>query len=94
MREAGCSKHFVLAVLAEGASADWKARRLSASGVGAGAWLTAMPLFPALQLSADVFRTALRIRLGLPHPILAAVARCLCGVTPPLPSGERANGDA
>eukprot|EP00898_Chlorokybus_atmophyticus_P000542 jgi/Chlat1/1489/Chrsp12S00110 len=71
----------VLAVFEDGATTDDTARRLSASGVGAGAWLTTMPLFPALQLSADVFRTALRIRLGLPHPILAAVERCLCGVT-------------
>eukprot|EP00898_Chlorokybus_atmophyticus_P008620 jgi/Chlat1/875/Chrsp107S00037 len=70
----------VVAAYEQGATVDDKARRLSASGVGAGAWLSALPFLPALRISADLFGMALRTRLGLPHPMLAGVTCCPCGV--------------
>eukprot|EP00898_Chlorokybus_atmophyticus_P004339 jgi/Chlat1/4906/Chrsp31S00376 len=38
-----------------GATLDDKARRMSASGVDAGAWLSALPFLSALRISADLF---------------------------------------
>ena len=46
---------------------------------GAGHWLQATPILPFLRFPAPLFVTALRLRLGLPHPCLATYAACSCG---------------
>ena len=55
-----------------------KARLRSTRGKGAGAWLTTLPVTPALTLSDAHFRVACRLRLGLPpHDHLPRY--CSCG---------------
>ena len=56
-----------------------RARLLSQTAPGAGAFLTAVPLMQSLRFTHECFRTALRTRLGLPHPAIAGVRRCECG---------------
>jgi hypothetical protein len=46
---------------------------------GPSAWLTAIPLFQALQIEDECFRTALRTWLGLPYPMVAGIWLCECG---------------
>ena len=56
-----------------------RARLVSETGPGAAAWLSTSPLFRALTIEDECFRTALRIWLGLPHPMVAGIALCECG---------------
>ncbi|GAQ93619.1 hypothetical protein KFL_017180010, partial [Klebsormidium nitens] len=56
-----------------------RARLLSQTAPGAGAFLTAVPLMQSLRFTHECFRTALRTRLGLLHPAIAGVRRCECG---------------
>lgn len=56
-----------------------RARLVSETGPGAAAWLSTAPLFPALAMEDECFRTALRTWLGLPHPMVAGIALCECG---------------
>ena len=56
-----------------------RARLVSETGPGAAAWLSTAPLFRALTIEDECFRTALRIWLGLPHPMIAGIALCECG---------------
>ena len=54
-------------------------RRLqSASGAGAGAFILAAPLSGALRFSHAAFLTAMRLRLGVPHPTLMGMTFCSC----------------
>jgi hypothetical protein len=55
-----------------------RARLVSGMGPGAAAWLTAVPLFQALQIEDECFRTALRTWLGLPYPMVAGIRLCEC----------------
>ena len=66
-------------VLAGAGSSGSQARIRSTSGAGAGHWLQATPILPSLHFPAPLFVTALRLRLGLPHPCLATYAACSCG---------------
>ncbi len=56
-----------------------RVRLLSESGVGAGAFLGAVPCMQSLRFTHECFTTAVRLRLGLPHPALAGIRRCECG---------------
>jgi hypothetical protein len=56
-----------------------RARLVSETGPGAAAWLTAIPLFQALQIEDECFRRALRTWLGLPYPMVAGIRLCECG---------------
>jgi hypothetical protein len=49
------------------------------TGPGAAAWLTVVPLFQALQIEDECFRTALRTWLGLPYPRVVGIRLCECG---------------
>ena len=66
-------------VLVGAGSSGSQARIRSTTGAGAGHRLQATPLLPSLRFPAPLFATALRLRLGLPHPCLATYAACLCG---------------
>ena len=44
-----------------------------------GHWLQATPIIPSLRFPAPLFATALRVRLGLPHPCPANYVACACG---------------
>jgi hypothetical protein len=52
---------------------------VSETGPGAAAWLTAVPLFQALQIEDECFRTALHTCLGLPHAMVAGIRLCKSG---------------
>jgi hypothetical protein len=52
---------------------------VSEIGPGAAAWLMAVPLFQALQIDDECFRTALRTWLGLLYPMVAGIRLCECG---------------
>jgi hypothetical protein len=56
-----------------------RARLVSETGPGAAAWLFTAPLFQALTIEDKCLQTALRIWLGLPHPMVAGIALCKCG---------------
>jgi hypothetical protein len=56
-----------------------RARLVRETGPGAAAWLTAVPLFQALQIEDECFRTALRTWLGLPYSMVAGIRLCACG---------------
>ena len=56
-----------------------RARLRSASGPGAGHWLQASPIIPSLRIPLPLFLTAVRLRLGFPHPCLATYDTCACG---------------
>jgi hypothetical protein len=56
-----------------------RARLVSETGPGAATWLSTAPLFQALTIEDKCFRTALRIWLGLPYPMVAGIALCECG---------------
>ena len=56
-----------------------RARLVSETGPGAAAWLLAAPLFQALAIEDECFRTALRTWLGLPYPQVAGLELCECG---------------
>jgi hypothetical protein len=56
-----------------------RARLVSETGPGAATWLSTAPLFQALTIEDECFRTALWIWLGLPHPMVAGIALCECG---------------
>jgi hypothetical protein len=56
-----------------------RARLVSKTGPGAAAWLSTAPLFQALTIEDECFRTPSRIWLGLPHPMVAGIALCECG---------------
>jgi hypothetical protein len=56
-----------------------RARLVRETGPGSAAWLSTAPLFHALTIEDECFRTALRIWLGLPHPMVAGIALCKCG---------------
>jgi hypothetical protein len=56
-----------------------RARLVSETGPGAAAWLTVVPLFQALQIEDECFRTALWTWLGLPYPMVAGIRLCKCG---------------
>ena len=58
---------------------EGRARLLSESAVGAGAFLGVVPIMQSLRFTHKCFVTALRIRLGLPHPSIAGIRRCECG---------------
>jgi hypothetical protein len=58
---------------------EGRARILSESAVGAGAFLGATPVMQSLRFTHECFVTAVRIRLGLPHPAIAGIRRCECG---------------
>ncbi len=58
---------------------EGRARILSESAVGAGAFLGAVPVMQSLRFTHECFVTAMRIRLGLPHPAIAGIRRCECG---------------
>jgi hypothetical protein len=60
-------------------SASSRARLRSCSGAGAGHWLLATPILPSLRISSPHFITAVRVRLGLPHPCLTSYEVCSCG---------------
>lgn len=56
-----------------------RARILSCGGKGAGGWLQANPAISSFQMSSSEFATAIRLRLGLPHPLLAGTfPTCTC----------------
>eukprot|EP00850_Spirogloea_muscicola_P016155 SM000129S26142 [mRNA] locus=s129:217520:227198:+ [translate_table: standard] len=56
-----------------------RARLLSASSPGAAAWLQALPLYAALTMPDEVYRTAVHRLLGLLPPCLTGVTQCECG---------------
>ena len=66
-------------VLREAGSVVSQARIRSGAGAGAGQWLEATPIIPSLRFRAPLFVTALRVRLGLPHPCLANYVACASG---------------
>ena len=51
----------------------------SCRGVGASAWLGAIPCCPQLTMSPPAFLTSMRLRLGLPHPTAPLPGSCVCG---------------
>ena len=58
-----------------------RARLLSSSGRASGAWLHAQPMGGQLAMFQAIHLTAVRLRLGLPHPGKRADAKCACGRT-------------
>eukprot|EP00898_Chlorokybus_atmophyticus_P008076 jgi/Chlat1/826/Chrsp104S01286 len=54
-------------------------RRRGAAATGAGAWMIAIPLWPALRIPPNICRTAVRTLLGLPQPLLTGIPACPCG---------------
>ncbi|GAQ91895.1 hypothetical protein KFL_008770060 [Klebsormidium nitens] len=56
-----------------------RARLVSKTGPGAAAWLSTAPLFQALTIEDECFRTALRSWLGLWHLMVVGIALCECG---------------
>ena len=56
-----------------------RARLLSSSGRASGAWLHAQPMGGQLAMFQAIHLTAVRLRLGLPHPGKRADAKCACG---------------
>ena len=65
----------------EGSSRKRRARIMSASTTGAGAFLTCIPTRGDLQLNRRQMMVALRFRLGLPQPAAMALCgkTCACG---------------
>ena len=55
------------------------ARLLSVAGPCSGAWLQSVPVCGGLRMSTACFNTAVRLRLGLPHPVLQLARSCECG---------------
>jgi hypothetical protein len=51
----------------------------SCVGLGTSAWLFTYPFIQPFCLPFDVFSFALRIKLGLPHPLALKVTHCICG---------------
>jgi hypothetical protein len=51
---------------------------LSCSSPGVGAWFITRQIFLAFQLSSPVFSTTLHTQLGLPHPSIVGIFRCVC----------------
>ncbi len=51
----------------------------SCVGTGMGAWLFACLVIPFFHLASNAFSFALRIRVGLPHPLAIKVTHCICG---------------
>jgi hypothetical protein len=43
-----------------------------------GVWLIIQPTFPTFQLFSPSFLTTLQMQLGLPHPSIANILRCMC----------------
>jgi len=42
------------------------------------AWLIVQLIFPTFRLSSLIFFIALRMQLGLPHPLIMGIFRCVC----------------
>ena len=55
------------------------ARLVALQGTGAGAWLAAIPAMPSLRMSSPDTGMTVRLRLGLPLPILPSGTKCTCG---------------
>jgi hypothetical protein len=51
---------------------------LSCSGPWVGIWLTAWQVFPAFRLVSSIFYTTFCTQLGLPHPSIIGIPRCVC----------------
>jgi hypothetical protein len=66
--------------LFEEASPEARARLLSCSGTGAGAWITAIPTEAEYVMPDDSYRYAVRLRLGLP-PSETLPPVCVCGAS-------------
>jgi hypothetical protein len=47
--------------------------------LGAGAWLFICLMIPFYWLASKTFSIALRICLGLPHPLVLGFSHCICG---------------
>ena len=57
---------------------DDQARFRSASCRHAGAWIEAGGTYKDTRMTSDEFATGMRLRLGLPHPQMAGLTKCLC----------------
>ena len=57
---------------------DNKARFRSVSCRHAGAWIEAGGTYKDTRMTSDEFATGTRLRLGLPHPEMAGLIKCLC----------------
>jgi hypothetical protein len=55
-----------------------RAHILSCSGPKVGIWFISRLIFPTFQLSSPVFSIAHHTWLGLPHPLIVHIFRCIC----------------
>jgi hypothetical protein len=51
---------------------------LSCSGPKASIWFIVRPVFPTFRLFSPIFCSALHMQLGLPHPSIVSILRCVC----------------
>jgi hypothetical protein len=65
-------------ILFDGIFKSLNAQILSCSGSGVGVWLIIWLISLSFQLTSLVFFTLLWIWLGLPHPSIASIYRCMC----------------
>jgi hypothetical protein len=74
-----CLHHHTLSsMLSNEISEAHRAQVLSCFGLGAGCCLIARLVFSTFRLSSLVFFIALCMWLGLPHPSIASILRCVC----------------
>jgi len=55
-----------------------RARIISCSSPKVSVWLTVWPIFPSFRLASLIFSTMLWTWLGLPHPLIVNIPRCVC----------------